>query len=191
MNDKLTISLVFRAWARLVKGAVEEEAEQVKAAEAEKTGDTKPAPARKFTMKRNLSVPAMEALKQVMSPRLIWALCMLGDGGEGTCGSREEHNGVYEEHACIHGRAAAVHLCESTVSKSPKDRMQSNPKHMMQRRVDNRLRYRTIGRQTVSLYLVCRREQFESLGLSLRVVVSTFTTLHRESLQYGRRTVSH
>lgn len=45
-----------RAWARLVKGNVEEE-------EAAKKED-KPA-ARKFTMKRNLSVPALDAMKQV------------------------------------------------------------------------------------------------------------------------------
>jgi len=56
------------AWARLVRGNVEEAQEQVKAAEtAEPAADAKAAakPVRKFLMKRNLSVPALNALKQV------------------------------------------------------------------------------------------------------------------------------
>jgi len=62
------------AWARLVRGNVEEAQEQVKAAESQAQtkapeGGDKPAEAkpqvRKFMMKRNLSVPALNALKQV------------------------------------------------------------------------------------------------------------------------------
>jgi len=71
MNRAFTLGVMHEthaAWARLVKGAVEEEAEALQEAE-KKDGDKKedaPKPvARKFTMKRNLSVPALDALKEV------------------------------------------------------------------------------------------------------------------------------
>lgn len=52
-----------RAWARLVKGTVEEE-ENAQKDEDKNNKDAKPG-VRKFTMKRALSVPSMDAMKQV------------------------------------------------------------------------------------------------------------------------------
>jgi len=53
-----------RAWARLVRGNAEDALEQEEA-KSKAAQENKAAPARKFTMKRNLSVPALDALKQV------------------------------------------------------------------------------------------------------------------------------
>jgi len=58
-----------RAWARLVRGNVEEEEEKKTEKKEEEeevvlTASTKPK-TKKFTMKRNLSVPSIDALKQV------------------------------------------------------------------------------------------------------------------------------
>jgi len=51
-----------RAWARLVRGNAEQAAEEKP---QEDTDTSKPSSKKKFTLKRNLSVPALEALKQV------------------------------------------------------------------------------------------------------------------------------
>jgi len=62
MDRAFTLSVMHethRAWARLVKGTIEKQEE-----DAKDSKDQKPA-SKKFTMKRNLSVPAMDAMKQV------------------------------------------------------------------------------------------------------------------------------
>jgi hypothetical protein len=74
MNRAYALGVVHethRAWARLVKGNAEDEGLSATQAEVKETKDSS-APnskiaqgRKKFTMKRNLSVPALDALKQV------------------------------------------------------------------------------------------------------------------------------
>jgi inorganic pyrophosphatase len=68
MNRAYALGVVHethRAWARLVQGNAEEEGLNKSETEAPAPEAAKAAGKKKFTMKRNLSVPALDALKQV------------------------------------------------------------------------------------------------------------------------------